>query len=397
MTLSAKGLLSDVKVLDLTRVISGPFATMMLADMGADVVKVEEPLHGDEMRSIVYQGRANHDQDYFNANNRSKRSIALNLKDPKDLAIAHELAAKADILIENYAPGVADRLGMGWSTVKNINPKLVYCSISGFGQTGPYRSRPALDPIIQALSGVMSVTGQEDQPPLQIGAPVGDVVAGLFAAFAIACAWSNVGRTQTGHYIDISMLDAMMAVLGPRMGEALQAGHNPGRHGNGNPMRIPTNAYLTQDNRYLMVAVLNDVQWKPFCDAMERPDWYSNLDYRTMPGRRAHRDRIDGMVADAIKQRTADEWQVRFEKNRVPFGLVHSYLDAIDDPQVKHRQLIQEIFHPKSGPIRVVGAPWKIEGITTEIKPPPLLGQHTSEVLKDWLSSAPAQPTAVQK
>lgn len=385
--------LANVKVLDFTRVISGPFATMMLADMGADVVKVEEPQHGDEMRHIVYEGRSSHDHDYFNANNRSKRSIALNLKDPAHVAIAQELASKADIAIENFSPGVADRLGIGWSKLHAINPKLVYCSISGFGQTGPYRSRPALDPVIQAFSGVMSVTGNHDQPPLQIGAPVGDVVAGMFAAYAVVCAWSEASRTKVGRYIDVSMLDSMMAVLGPRMGEPLQAGKNPERHGNSNPMRIPTNAYLTADNRHIMVAVLNDVQWKPFCDALERTDWHANTTYRTMAGRRADRERLDALVAESIRLRTFTEWEKRFEQHRVPFGSVNSYLEAVNDPQVAHRGLIREVKHPRSGNIRVVGAPWKITGVENPVRSPPLLGEHTDEVLRDWLSQT---PTALQ-
>lgn len=386
MSLASTSCLAGVRVLDFTRVISGPFATMMLADMGADVVKVEEPQHGDEMRHIVYEGRASHDHDYFNANNRSKRSIALNLKDPAHVAIAHELAAKADIAIENFSPGVADRLGIGWSKLHAINPKLVYCSISGFGQTGPYRSRPALDPVIQAFSGVMSVTGNHDQPPLQVGAPVGDVVAGMFAAYTMVCAWSEASRTQVGRYIDISMLDAMMAVLGPRMGEPLQAGKNPARHGNSNPMRIPTNAYLTSDGRYIMVAVLNDGQWKPFCEALERPDWYANTGYRTMAGRRADREKLDAMVAEAIRLRAFAEWEKRFEQHRVPFGAVNNYLEAVNDPQVAHRGLIREVQHPRSGPIRVVGAPWKISGVNNPLRSPPVLGEHTEEVLRDWLS-----------
>lgn len=381
-----KGLLHGLRVLDLTRVISGPYATMMLADMGADVVKVEEPKHGDEMRNIVYRGRAPHDQDYFNANNRSKRSITLNLKDSADRDIAQQLARKADVVIENFAPGVADRLEVGWQRLSEINGRLVYCSISGFGQSGPYRSRPALDPIIQALSGVMSVTGYEGHEPMQVGAPVGDVVAGMFAAFAIVCAWSDVSRSGKGRYIDISMLDSLIAVLGPRMGETLQAGRNPARHGNQNPMRVPTNTYLTRDGKYLMVAVLNDGHWRPFCAALGEPNWCEDPRYRTMALRVAHRAELDKMASERFKMRDADEWQARLAENRVPFGMVNTYLDAVNDPQVAHRELIKELVHPTSGRIQVVGAPWRIENLDINARPAPLLGQHTAEVLMDWLS-----------
>lgn len=257
-TKGRNGPLHGVRVLDLTRVISGPYATMMLADMGADIVKIEEPLRGDEMRWIKYKGRAAHDEDYFYASNRSKRSITLNMKDAVDQQVAKDLAAKADVLIENYAPGVASRLGMGWSELSAMNPRLIYCSISGFGQTGPYRSRPALDPIIQALSGVMSVTGYEGQGPLKIGAPLADVISGMFSAFAISCAWTATKESGEGQYIDVSMQDAMMAVLGPRMGESLQANINPGRHGNATAARVPADTYLTKDGRHLTIMVLND-------------------------------------------------------------------------------------------------------------------------------------------
>ena len=233
------------------------------------------------MRWIRYEGRTAHDEDYFYASNRSKRSIALNMKDLVHQQVARDLAAKADVLIENYAPGVAGRLGMGWSELNEINPRLIYCSISGFGQTGPYRSRPALDPIIQALSGVMSVTGYEGQGPLKIGAPLADVISGMFAAFTISCAWTATKESGKGQYIDVSMQDAMMAVLGPRMGESLQANINPGRHGNATAARVPADTYLTQDGKHLTIMVLNDTMWEPFCKAMEKPDWFSNAEYKT--------------------------------------------------------------------------------------------------------------------
>src|SRR6185295_9854946 len=201
-----------------------------------DIAKLEEPLRGDELRWLGrYPGRAEHDEDYFYASNRTKRSISLNLKDDSERRIAQELASVADVLVENFAPGVAQRIGMGWEELSACNPRLVYCSISGFGQSGPYRNRLALDPIIQAVSGVMSVTGKEGAEPMQIGAPMGDVVAGMFGAYAIVSALYARNTTNCGRYIDIRMQDAMLAVLGPRMGEALQAGINPGRHGNENP------------------------------------------------------------------------------------------------------------------------------------------------------------------
>lgn len=381
-----KAPLHGVRVLDLTRVISGPYATMMLADMGADIVKIEEPLRGDEMRWIKYKGRAAHDEDYFNAANRSKRSITLNMKDPADQSVAQQLAAKADVVIENYAPGVADRLDMGWSRLSALNPGLIYCSISGFGQSGPYRSRPALDPIIQALSGVMSVTGHEDQGPLKIGAPLADVISGMFAAYAVSCACISKRESGKGQYIDVSMQDAMMAVLGPRMGEPLQAGIDPGRHGNATAARVPADTYLTLDNRHLVIMVLNDTMWEPFCKAMNKPEWFARPEYRLGAGRVAHKFELNRLVAEEFRKKTATEWEKRLEEQRIPYGFVNSYLDAISDPQVAHRELVKTIKHPVSGDIRVIGAPWKMTGFDNQPAPPPLLGQHTAEVLQEWLS-----------
>lgn len=392
-----RGPLSGVRVLDLTRVISGPYATMMLADMGADIVKVEEPEQGDEMRWIRYQGRGVHDEDYFNTINRSKRSITLNLKNPDDRGIARELAKKADVLVENFSPGVADRLGMGWNDLRPSCPRLIYCSISGFGQTGPYRSRPALDPIIQALSGVMSVTGHADGEPLKIGAPVADVITGMFGAYAIAAALAGVKAGGKGRYLDVSMLDSMIAVLGPRMGESLQAGIDPGRHGNGTAMRVPADTYVTSDNRFLVMMVLNDAVWGPFCEAMEKPDWLANPAYRTRAGRVACKEVLNAAVAERFRSRTGAEWAERLEKYRVPFGFVNNYLEAVEDPQVRHRGLIKSLRHPLSGEIRVVGAPWKTPDSELDITAPPVLGEHTADVLTDWLSMDAAEAKRIQE
>jgi len=378
--------LAGIKVLDLTRVIAGPYCTMMLADMGADVVKLEEPLKGDELRWVGrYRGRGPHDEDYFNASNRSKRSIGLNLKNPEDNRVALDLAGVADIVVENFSPGVAARLGLGWESLSAGNPGLIYCSISGFGQTGPYRSRLALDPIIQAVSGVMSVTGNADEPPMQIGAPLSDVVAGMFGAYSIVAALNGRTMTGKGRYIDISMQDAMLAVLGPRMGEALQAGLNPQRHGNENPMRVPANSYKTRSGDYIAIIVQNDNHWQSFCNAIDRNDLFADPEFKSMTDRVSHRRHLDEIVGMEFLARDTAEWESRLAANRIPYAIVNTYLEAVDDIQVRHRKLIKDLMHPVSGPIRVVGAPWIMDGDTDRILPPPLLGEHTDDVLRDWL------------
>lgn len=378
--------LQGVRVFDLTRVIAGPFCSMMLADLGADVIKIEEPKHGDELRWVGrYKGRAQHDEDYFYASNRSKRSVALDLKNKTHLEAARALIEKSDILIENFSPGVMDRLGLGWKTVSTWNPKLVFCSISGFGQQGPYRNRLALDPIIQAISGVMSVTGEPDGPPTQVGAPIADVLSGMFGAYSVVSALYSARETGRGRYIDISMQDALLAVLGPRMGESLQAGLNPARHGNGNPMRVPANTYRAADEKYITIIVQNDNHWPNFCKAMNRNDLLENNDYKSMVGRVKHRAQLDRIVSDEFMKHDSIFWEKVLQENRVPYAVVNSYLDALKDEQVTHRGVVREVEHPVSGKIRVVGPPWVIADTQMQPTAPPLLGQHTNEVFVDWL------------
>ena len=391
----AKPPLAGLRVLDLTQVVAGPYCTLMLADMGAEVVKIERPGHGDDLRRTVpYKGREGH-HDYFNALNRSKKSIALDLKDEAQRALALRLAERADVMVENFAPGTAHRLGLGWEDVNELNPRLVYCSLSGFGQTGPYRNRLALDPIIQAVTGVMSVTGEPDREPIMVGAPLADVIAGMFAACAIVSALHVVKRDGVGQYIDLSMQDAMLAALGVRMGETLQAGISPGRLGNENPLRVPANTYETADGLWLAIMVQNENQWAPFCRAMEHEEWIDDPRFRNMALRVKHRKEVNKLVARRLAEQPAEDWMQRFEAERIPYALVNDYAQALADPQVAHRGLVRTLDHPVSGRIRVVGPPWIMSVTRTEMAPPPTLGQHTAEVLRDWLGMAAEEIAAV--
>jgi formyl-CoA transferase len=377
--------LAGVRVIDLTQVVAGPYCTMMLADMGAEIVKIERPGHGDDLRRTVpYKGRAGH-QDYFNALNRSKKSVTLDLKNENDREIALQLAARADVMVENFSPGTVTRLGLDWEAVRRRNPRLVYCSLSGFGQSGPYRNRPALDPIIQAVTGIMSVTGLPDGEPTMIGAPVADVIAGMFAAYAIVNALRLVTADGGGQYIDLSMQDAMLAAVGTRMGETLQAGIAPGRIGNGNPMRVPADTYRCADGRYIAIMVHDEAQWRPFCEALQREEWLEAPLFRTMALRVQNRAAVDAAVGACIGEFDSAHWQACFERHGMPCALVNDYLQAIDDPQVAHRGLVRELEHPTSGTIRVVGPPWAMSETASAMSAPPLLGEHTAAVLRDWL------------
>jgi crotonobetainyl-CoA:carnitine CoA-transferase CaiB-like acyl-CoA transferase len=361
---------------------------MMLADMGAEVAKVERPGYGDDLRRTVpYRGRKGH-QDYYNALNRSKKSVALDLKRPAHRDIALRLAARADVLVENYAPGTLARLGLGWDDVAPLNRRLVYCSISGFGQTGPYRNRVALDPVIQAISGSMSVTGEPGGEPMKIGVPVADILSGMFAAYSIVSALHAVKRDGRGQYIDLSLQDAMLAVLGTRMGETLQAGDSPPRLGNENPLRVPAGTVRTADGAWLEFMVLGEHNWAPFCRAMGRAAWIEDPRFRTMALRVRHRRQINRLVTARFQEHRASYWTRRLEAERIPYGVVNDYRQALADRQVAHRGLVRRLRHPTSGAIRVVGPPWIMSESTTPMSPPANLGQHTAEVLRAWLGMA---------
>jgi crotonobetainyl-CoA:carnitine CoA-transferase CaiB-like acyl-CoA transferase len=358
----------------------------MLADMGAELVKVERAHMGDDTRHMGrYKDRGPEDQDYFFANNRSRKSISLDLKQKPHQEIAQALAKKADIFVENYAPGKVAVLGLGWEELHALNPKLVYCSISGFGQSGPNRNRPALDPIVQAASGVMSVTGEPDGGPMQIGAPVADAMSGMNAAFAIMNGLRVAERDGVGHYIDISMQDAMMSALGPRMGQTLMAHEQPPRVGNANPLRAPSDIYQTSDGAYVSIICHNDGFWAGICRALGKPEWEADESLKTIAQRTGRRDEVNGMVREVMKTQPADHWVARFDAERVPVSKVYDYPGAHADPQVVHRGLIRHFEHPRSGPIRVIGPPWITTMQEPEFFPPPLLGQHTADVLQDWL------------
>jgi len=377
--------LQGVRVLDLTQVIAGPFCTTMLANLGAEVVKIEAPGRGDDLRTVGrYPGREAH-EDYFNAANNSKKSIALDLKNPLHRQLAHALAKRADIAVENFAPGTAARLGVGWEELHALNPRLLYCSISGFGQTGPYRDRLAMDPIIQAISGVMSVTGYPDRGPIAVGAPLADVITGMFGAFAIVGVLHEVRQHGRGRYIDVSMQAAMLATLGPRMGGALNAGISPERIGNQNPMRVPSDVYPTRDGAHIYLMVHHDRVWPPFCRAVERLEWIADPHYATNRLRCENRDELNALVFERFAAYDAGEITARLAAERVPYAVVNDYVQAVADPQTRHRGVVQQVTHSTSGDIRVIGPPWLVDGQSIKVDAPPALGADLDEVLRQWL------------
>jgi succinate---hydroxymethylglutarate CoA-transferase len=377
--------LAGVRVVDFTHVISGPFCTMMLAHMGADVVKVERPGVGDSLRNIPgYGGREGH-PDYFNSVNNTKRSITLDLKEPDQHAAIVDLIRKADVVVENFKAGTADRIGIGFEAMKKINPKLIYCSISGFGQTGPYAQRPAIDPIIQAVCGVMSVTGEKNGPPMMAGYPLTDTVGGMYGAFAVVTALLKARESGAGEHLDVSMQGSMLYVLGCRMAETLQAGIVTERVGNQNPFRVPSEVFLSKDKRSTILHCSNNKRWEALCRALEVPEWAENPKYDTMQKRQEHRAELHAMVAARFAERDQADWMPRFDAEDTTCIHVHDYQEALDHEQVTHRRQLTSREHPLDGEVWTVGAPIMGPAYNEVITRPPTLGENTADVLQDWL------------
>ncbi|MGH3730645.1 MAG: CaiB/BaiF CoA transferase family protein [Micromonosporaceae bacterium] len=388
---STPAALRGIRVLDFTRVLSGPFASMVLGDLGADVVKVEQPRGGDETRTVIrYDGRGPEDEDYFFVANRNKRSITIDLKSPGGKQLAMSLAGQADVLIENFSNGVMDRLGLSPDTLCAANPRLIYCSVSGFGSTGPYRSQKSYDSIIQAMSGVMSITGERGGEPVRSGMMIGDLAGSLYAVIGILAALQARERTGRGQFVDIGLLDSLISLLTVNAAEYLANGRVPQPSGSENPNRAPARTYLSSDDRYVQVLASTPRLWEAFCAASGLDSLRTDPRFATSQDRVNRRDQLNGVIAARFRQRPAAEWLAVFREYGVPAGLVQNLDEVFTDTHVAARGLVHEIDHPVSGLIRVVGSPLRLLDTPPEVRqPPPLLGQHTDEVLGDWLGYDP--------
>jgi crotonobetainyl-CoA:carnitine CoA-transferase CaiB-like acyl-CoA transferase len=376
----ATGPLSGLRVLDLSRILSGPFATMVFADLGADVIKLENPTVGDDTREWAppYQG----DQSaYFLAINRNKRGIAVDLKSESGRAIAQRLADKADVLVENFRPGTAARLGLGYEELSQRNPRLIYASISGFGQTGPFSSEPGYDAIAQALGGLMSVTGETDGEPVRAGNSAADLAAAMWAAVGILSALHARNRTGRGDWIDVSLLDGQIAWLTYLAGGYFATGEVPRRYGSAHPSIVPYQALRTADG-YLMVAVGNDVLWQRFAPLVGLPELAADPRFATNPDRVANRSELLALIETALSARGSSEWAEELSRVGIPAGAINTIDKALVHPQVQARGMVLTTEHPTAGTLRMTGSPIKLSEHTTTVRrPPPLLGQHTDEVL----------------
>jgi crotonobetainyl-CoA:carnitine CoA-transferase CaiB-like acyl-CoA transferase len=375
--------LAGVRVLDLTRVLAGPFCSMILADHGAEVVKVEEPGKGDDTRS--WPPFLAGESTYFMSVNRGKLSVTLNLKAAAGQEILGKLIAKSDVLIENFRTGTMDRLGFGWDAVRTLNPKLVYCSISGFGESGPEAARAGYDLVVQAESGIMDITGFADGPPVKVGTSIADLVAGMSAAHGITLALLARARTKQGQKVEISMLDAMAALLTYQAGIYFGAGQRPVRRGNAHPSIVPYEVFKAAD-AYLTLGVANNSLWERCCAAMGRPELARDERFDTEAKRVQHRDTLVPLLNEILGAGSAGEWLKRFEAAGVPAGRIKTVPEVCESEHLKARGMIVRLPHPKDGHVTVMGVPIRLHGTPGEARgAPPRVGEHTEPVLERLL------------
>ncbi len=388
-------ILKNIRVLDLSRVLAGPLCGQLLADLGADVIKVERPGSGDDSRAwgppylADTNGEPTGESAFYCACNRGKRSITIDLGKPAGRDLVKQFAASCDVVLENYKAGTLERYGLGYDELSKCNSRLIYCSITGFGQTGPYRSRPGYDTIIQAMGGLMSITGlQEGAPgagPVRVGIALTDFMTGLYATIAVQSALLRRAETGQGQHIDLALLDVQVSALSAVAMNYLVSGHVPARRGNRLPTVYPSDAFRCQDG-HLMVIVGNDQQFKRFCEAAGIGSLVTDPRFQTNAMRVKHADALSALISQVLATRRVDEWLPLFEKVDVACGPINNIAQVFADPQVVARQMLIELAHPLSGKIPGIANPIRFSESPIQYdRAPPLLGQHTHELLEEVL------------
>ena len=379
MSLPLEGLI----VLDLTRVLVGPYATMIMADLGANVIKIEMPGTGDDARA--FPPHVNGESAYFMSLNRNKRGMTLNLKQDAGKQVFLDLVRKADILVENFRPGTMAKLGLDYETLRGINPRLIYAAASGFGHTGPYSRRAAYDAIVQAMGGIMSVTGQLGGEPTRVGTSMGDITAGLFTAIGVLTAVIYRQKSGTGQMVDVAMLDSQVAILENAIARYTVTGEVPEPIGNRHPSIIPFETFETA-NGTIMIAAGNDVLWRKLCVALGQPDLADDPRFVTNPLRAENYDALRPILAGVISGKETAVWLQILDEAGVPNGPINNVAQVIADPQVQAREMIVEVEHPVAGATKLPGIPIKLSETPGSIRTPaPLLSQHTDDVLAELL------------
>ena len=387
--------LDNIRILDITRALAGPYCTMMLGDLGADVIKVERPGSGDETRGWgppfvgkpygPYPGESA----YFIAANRNKRSLTVNIQSAEGQEIVRRLAGVSDVLVENYRTGDLDKLDLGYPELHSLYPKLIYCSISGYGRTGPYSERPGYDAILQAEGGMMSITGPIDGPPSRAGIPIIDITSGMFATTAILAALRARDLTGGGQLVDISLFDSHVALLTNVASNYLVGGNPPRRLGNAHPNLVPYDAFSARDG-WFVVGVANEKQWRLLCEMLGRPDMKDDSRFAANRDRVANRDVLVAELNQIFSQRDVNDWLTDLAKAGLPCGRINSLPEVFAHPQAQAREMTLETEHASAGTVRLPGFPYKFSQTPAAIyRPPPLLGEHTEEVLTSLLDYSP--------
>ena len=377
--------LADIKVLDLSRVLAMPYCSMMLGDLGAEIIRVERPGVGDETRhwGPPWAGELSA---YYLCTNRNKKCITIDLKKKEGQEIICRLAQRSDILLENFLPGNLAEMNLGYEHIKALNPKIIYASVTGYGQNGPYRDFPGFDFIIQAQGGLMSVIGDSDGPPMKVGVAIVDITAWLFACSAILAALHYREQTGIGQHIDIALLDAQVAWLANQASNYLVSGKVPRRMGNAHPNIVPYETFQAKDGIYIALGVGNDNQWRKFCKLAKLEHLMEDPQYASNPKRVENRKELVSILQKIFLQKDSGEWIRLLTDAEIPSGPINTIDRVFADPQVQAREMLVGMEHPAIGPIKLVGSPMKLSETPVQYRiPPPLLGEHTEEILRDVL------------
>ena len=388
------GPLQGIRVLDFTRVLAGPAASLALADLGAEVLKIEPPGSGDETRSFPpFRAGESH---YFLSVNRGKKSIVVDLKSDAGVALVKDLAARCDILVENYRPGVMDRLGLGYEALSAINPRLIYCAISGYGMTGPLRDQPSFDIVLQARSGALSVNGESGRSPTKLGIPLGDLVGGINGPIGILAALYERSLTGRGRLIDVSLLDGMLGMLGYLAQLAFFTGRDPTPQGSEHPNLVPYGMFPASDGS-IIIACLTNGFWQRICEALGMPDSTRDPRFDTIEKRRENRGLVNEMICGFTRQRSVEELAALFTRHEVPHAPLLGIREALAQPQSDARAMVVETDHAILGRIPIVNRSIKFPGAAQPVPAaPPVLGQHTDEILREVLGLTPGQIAALR-